>query len=59
MQSDLPHTLYARESKDSSAEFKYNEHDRAIAAQEEANRRARERRGEKKMEYTMNEIFNQ
>ena len=60
MQSDLPHTLYMTDTKKSAeAEFKYNEKDPAIAAQEEANRRAMERRGKQKEGYTINQIFNQ
>ena len=45
--------------KSAEAEFKYNEKDPAIAAQEEANRRAMERRGKQKEGYTINQIFNQ
>lgn len=43
MQSDLPHTIYNRKGKD-GGEFRFNEQDPAIKRQEEANRRAAERR---------------
>jgi len=66
MQADLPHTLFNRKKKgkkgkkDNGLEnYKYNPKDKALALQEEANRKARERsRSEgKDVPYTMDELF--
>ena len=66
MQSDLPHTLYLRDHdkkgrrKAADKDFRYNPNDKAIALQEEANRRALERRkakAEGKIPYTTDELF--
>ena len=62
MQSDLPHTLYISDRKDKKkggGEFKYNENDKAIKAQEEAIRRAMERRAAKTEGYTIDQLFKQ
>ncbi|MBR5414175.1 MAG: hypothetical protein IK114_14285 [Fibrobacter sp.] len=66
MQADLPHTLYRHRkstgggSKGPKKAFKFNPKDPAIARQEEANRRAAERRAARmagKAPVTMNEVF--
>lgn len=68
MQADLPHTLYDNKKKGKGGKkkrdggtdnYRYNPKDKAIALQEEANRRARERaRSEgKEVPYTMDELF--
>lgn len=64
MQSDLPHTLYLhdrkRKNKKSNGNYTYNPTDPAIKKQMEAIRRKKERMEAegKKVEYTMEEIFN-
>lgn len=65
MQSDLPHTLYLRDKKKkrkggANEDFQYNPEDPAIRKQTEAVRRMKERQEAegKKVEYTMDEIFN-
>jgi len=65
MQSDLPHTLYLRDKKKKvgkkkTEDYKFNQNDKAIRLQIEANRRRKERleaEGQK-VEYTMDELFN-
>lgn len=65
MQSDLPHTLFRNTKKDKGGKikekpFKYNPNDKAIKLQEDANRRAEERRkakAEGKIPYTTQELF--
>ena len=61
MQADLPHTLYLKTDKDGKVKQKVNNGDAAFAKQEEANRRARERRAQLRgdVPYTMEEIFRQ
>jgi len=60
MQSDLPHTLYFKTDKDGKVKQKVNKGDAAFAKQEEANRRAAERRRMRgEIPYTMEEIFRQ
>ena len=60
MQADLPHTLYLQTDKKGNVIQKVNQNDKAFAMQEEANRRAAERRAAKargEAPYTMDEIF--
>ena len=66
MQADLPHTLYrgykstGGDKKGPKKPFKINPKDPAIARQEEANRRAAERRAARlsgAAPVTMNEVF--
>jgi len=60
MQADLPHTLYLKTDKKGNVIQKVNKGDKAFSKQEEANRRARERREAKargEIPYTMEEIF--
>lgn len=61
MQADLPHTLYYKTDKDGNPVRKVDTEDKAISKQEEANRRARERRAKARGEapMTMSEIFNE
>lgn len=66
MQSDLPHTLYLRDEKDKrkkkggTVDYEYNPNDPAIKLQMDAIRKRKERMEAegKKVEYTMDEIFN-
>lgn len=66
MQSDLPHTLYLHDRKGKKGgkgrvdDFKYNPDDPAIQKQMEEIRKRKERMEAegKKVEYTMDEIFN-
>lgn len=62
MQADLPHTLYLPRDKKGKAKNNYrvNPNDKAMALQEEANRKAEERRiakAEGKIPYTTQELF--
>lgn len=64
MQADLPHTLYLGRDKKKKGgakkPFKFNKKDPAIAMQEEANRKAAQRRAAKargEIPYTMDELF--
>lgn len=63
MQSDLPHTLYKHDGKKDGGEFRFDEQDPAIKRQEEANRRARERRAAmeagRNAPVTLDELFKQ
>jgi len=65
MQTDLPHTLYLRDEdrkkgKKAKDNYTYNPDDPAVKKQMEAIRRRKERMEAegKKVEYTMDEIFN-
>lgn len=64
MQSDLPHTLYKRDKRrgrgKSDMQYNYNPNDPAIKKQMEAIRKRKERMEAdgKKVEYTMDELFN-
>ena len=62
MQADLPHTLYLPRDKKGKIKKSYrvNPNDKALALQEEANRKAAERRkakAEGKIPYTTQELF--
>ena len=68
MQSDLPHTIYRNIRKDKGTSKKHRDNaelphvadDEVIRLQEEANRRARERREAKargELPYTIQELF--
>ena len=59
MQADLPHTLYFKTNKDGKVIRNVSKTDKAALLQEEANRKARERRAREagEMPYTMEEIF--
>lgn len=59
MQADLPHTLYMKDKADSSKNTKAS--DEVIRLQEEANRKARERKEKEsgKIPYdSVDEVFN-
>lgn len=58
MQADLPHVLYLRDGK-GGAKPKQSEVDKAWKMQEEANRKAQERRAarQRKEGYTVAELF--
>ena len=64
MQSDLPHTLYLRDKKKRKGNnidnYTFNPDDPAIKKQMEAIRQKKERmeKDGKKVEYTMDELFN-
>ena len=59
MQADLPHTLYYKTNKDGKVIKNVGRTDKAALLQEEANRKARERRAREAgtLPYTMEEIF--
>lgn len=61
MQSDLPHTLYMRTTKDGvKATFSKDDVDEATRLNQESLKRSRERRKKRQQEqgYTIDEIFN-
>ena len=61
MQSDLPHTLYAKRNKNSgNINVSQSDYEDAVKANAESLRRSIERRKKRQQEdgYTVNEIFN-